>query len=84
MIDTKSIISVFNKSYPNLTVTLICDFNDKLYLIEAVEDLSKTDYNDPYYVMVKTGKQQVVPYPPMIDPDQFFAALDKPLYTRPE
>ena len=59
------------KKYPKLQITKAVDYDDEHYVIEAVEDLEKTDYNSPYYGVDKnTG--EVTSFSPGADLDYFF------------
>jgi len=74
------IINIFNKKFPNLTVTKILD-SDDYYVIEAVEDLNRRDYNDPYWAMHKKTNK-IIKYNPSFDLESFFELLDKePSYS---
>lgn len=71
----KSITDIFNKRFPNLTVIRIIDYNDEHYVVEALEDLNKTDSNSSLYGLhKKTGK--VTSFFPSEDLDYFFDAVE--------
>lgn len=66
-------LKTFRKQYPNLTVTEMLDYSRTYFLITAVKDVTKNDYNDPYYaVNKKTG--QIMHYHPMSDLENFIDA----------
>lgn len=74
------IIAIFKKLLPELTVTLVANFNDDYLLIEAVQNPNEPDYNDPYYLLSKK-KPEVAPYLPALDMDRFHKAItDKVLW----
>lgn len=71
----KKLVDAFKKNNRSLQVTTVIDYDDKYLLIEAVEDTTQRDYNDPLYaVEKKTGK--VSHFSPAFDFEKFFDALE--------
>lgn len=67
--------SLFVSKKHNLTVTSMVDYNQQYFVVCAVEDVNKADYNAPYYAIDKnTGK--IVLFTPGEDFDSFFDAVD--------
>ena len=49
--------SAFKRRFPKLTITQVVDLDNTSYVVTAVRDPNKTDYNDPFYrVNKKTAK----------------------------
>lgn len=69
-------IKRFKSQFPELIVLRCIDYDDKHFVIEAVENLDITDYNDPYYGVDKdTG--EVTGFIPSLDLDAFFDAVEE-------
>lgn len=67
---------LFKKAFPNLTITLVAEYSDKYFLIEAMEDPNAKDVSDPYFLLNKETLE-VFPFMPLMDLDVFSDALDK-------
>ena len=66
---------MFKKKHPNLTVTMVIDYDKDHYVVEALKDSTKVDYSDPFYGVNKhTG--QVSYFTPAFDLDAFTDALE--------
>jgi len=75
MISAKQAAQQVKKAYPKLTVTMVLDYDDKHFVVEAVESTKETDYNAPYYGVEKSSGK-VTCFTPAEDFDKFFDALD--------
>lgn len=75
MTSVSKIVAGFESANRNLTVTTVLDYDNKSFLVEAMEDPNKPDMNDPWYrVDKKTGKTN--PFSPMFEMDKFFDAAE--------
>lgn len=69
-------IKIFSTKFPELTVTKCFDYDDQHFVVEAVKDTSKPDYNSPYYAIGKKDKR-ITGFIPSLDLDSFFDAIEK-------
>lgn len=75
------VIKHFNKSFPDLTVTRVIDYDRKHYVVEALRDINSADYNCPYYGVDKNSGK-ITSFIPTLDLDAFFdAAENRTLYS---
>lgn len=75
MVKPRKAVDDFKKAHPDLTVTTVLDYDENYYVLEAVKDTSKTDYNAPFFAIgKKDGK--IVNFTPGEDFDKFFDAMD--------
>lgn len=73
-----SIISAFKKQYPERKVTKIFDYDDNIYLVEAV--LAENDHNNPYFGFLKKANK-IIGYSPISDLKKFNEIMKtKPLF----
>lgn len=63
MITIKEAIAAFSKKYGDLTIVNLVDYDDKWYIITALEDPSKPSYSDPHYAVSKKDGSIVGFYP---------------------
>ena len=61
--------------FPKQIVTRVIDYNDKCYVVEVVNDLDKTNYGNPYYVIRKEDEKKQI-FLPNLDIDTFFDKLE--------
>lgn len=74
--DYRAAISTFTKKFPTLVVTRCIDYDERHFVIEAVENVDVPNYINPYYGVDKdTGK--VTGFIPTLDLDAFFDAVSK-------
>ena len=73
MITIETAIKLFKKVHPELTVTAAANYKD-CYLLNAVKNVSKTDYSDPFYV-VKKETGAIGSFAPLADLDGFLDAI---------
>ena len=73
MITLKDAIKALDKKWPGLTVVDAIDYDEKYYVLTAVENPKEVDYNDPYYAVdKKTG--DVYSFDPTSDLPKFARA----------
>lgn len=68
-------IKAFNKVHKELTVTKAADFNNKSFLLNAVEDPNKEYFNDPFYLVSKK-EGAVYRFHPSEDMETFIDAIN--------
>ena len=69
-------MSIFKKKFPKLIITRCIDYDSEHFVVEAVENVSASNYNDPYYgVDKRSGK--ITSFIPSLDLDAFFEAIDE-------
>lgn len=66
--------TIFKRTHKSLNVLKIADYDDSNYIIEAVEDEEKVDYNAPFYLMNKESKV-VIPFSPLENIEKFRKAF---------
>lgn len=66
--------TIFKRTHKSLNVLKIADYDDSNYIIEAVEDEEKIDYNAPFYLMNKESKV-VIPFSPLENIEKFRKAF---------
>ena len=75
MMQANEAVRLLEKKHPDLTVTSAFD-GGKYYILSAVKDPKKVDYDSPFYAVFKqTG--EVTYYSPLADEDVFFSARKK-------
>lgn len=68
-------IDTFKRRFPKLVVTRCVDYNERYFVIEAVENPNVPNYNSPYYGIDKiSGK--ITSFIPTLDLDAFFEAVE--------
>ena len=68
-------IRAFKAKFPKLIVTRVIDYDREHFVVEALENLSKPNYNNPYYgVDKKTYK--ITGFIPSFDMDAFIDAVE--------
>lgn len=72
------VIAAFKKSHDDLIVTSVIDYDNKSYVIEAVPDLEKTYYNDPYWTVDK-NTHEIKEFNPSVDIEKFMEAVNRHL-----
>lgn len=79
--DVERIKKVFQKKYPKLTITTIADYDKSYYIVEALENPNKPDFNSPWYGFNKrTGV--ITNFSPTADLDKFFNSVrNRMLYS---
>ena len=65
----------FTSKFPELTVTLVIDYDKDHFVIEALKNIGVADYNSPYYGVDKRNGN-VTSFIPQLDLDAFFEAVD--------
>ena len=71
----KEAITIFNEKFVDLIVTRCIDYDEQHFVVEAVKNLSKPNYNSPYYAIDKKDKS-ITGFVPGLDLDAFFDAID--------
>ena len=68
-------IKVFSSKFPDLIVTRCIDYDEQHFVIEAIKDFIRSDYNSPYYAVGKNDKR-ITGFIPSLDLDEFFNAIE--------
>lgn len=80
MIEANRISVVFAKTHPNLKIIKAAVYDDRNYIIEAVEDEEGVDFNSPFYLMDKNSGL-TEPFSPLNDLSKFHTAFRDNLLT---
>lgn len=75
MIDIKKIKDSFNKEY-DLIIFLVADYDEKHYLIGAIDDVKNIDRSLNAFYLLSKGDASSRAYSPNEDFDKFFDAYD--------
>lgn len=76
MMTSQEAMAILHKQLPNLVITRCIDYNERHFVIEAVENLDRPNYNNPFYGVDKnTGK--ITGFKPNFNLDAFFEAVAK-------
>ena len=67
-------IAKFTSKFPELTATLVIDYDKDHFVIEALKNIDVADYNSPYYGVDKRNGN-VTSFIPQLDLDAFFEAV---------
>lgn len=80
MMDVNQILQIMKKEYPERTVLRIFDYDENIYLVEAVLHKGEVDYTDPLFGVIKKGGN-VIPFNPMSNIEKFTSTVkSKPMY----
>lgn len=74
MVGEKKAISLLLNKYPNKKVTQVIDYDSNWFLLLAVDNFNKVDFDSPYFAINKyTGA--IRSYSPIDDLDKFTEAI---------
>lgn len=73
--NVNKVMSVFRAKFPKLTITRVIDYDREHFVVEALEDLSKLNYNNPYYGVDKKSSK-ITGFIPSFDMDAFIDAVE--------
>lgn len=74
MVSEKKAVSILLNKYPKKKVTQIIDYDSKWFLLLAVENPNKVDFDSPYFAVNKQSGA-IRSYSPIDDLDKFTEAI---------
>lgn len=69
--EIKEVVEIFNKQYPELTVTRVVRYDDHRYLVLSSNASQTQNFNGSWYG-VDTSKNEVSAYSPVVELEKFF------------